>query len=70
MDKSRSIFFRILPFLCGAFLAFSLYEIYDSIIIGNNQKLIVFIVLSAAVVLGLLAAIIGNVAARKRRNRK
>jgi len=70
MDKFKPAFFRVLPFFCGAFLAFSLYEIYDSIIIGNNKKLITFIVLSAAVVLGLLAAIIGNVAARKRGNRK
>jgi|GEM_PF-4884149 len=67
MKKFVAVYYKILPYYCGALLAFSLYELYDSLMGGNRDRIAAYIILSAAFAVGLISGIIINVCSRNKK---
>lgn len=60
MRKFAFVYFKILPYYCGAFLAFVLYELYEIITFGSRDKTVVYIIIGASLAFG----VIGGIAAK------
>ena len=67
MKKFVAVYYKILPYYCGALLAFSLYELYDSLMGGNRDRIAAYIILSAAFAVGLISGIIISVCSRNKK---
>ncbi len=69
MRKFASVYFKILPYYCGAFLAFVLYELYEIISFGSRDKTIVYIIIGASLAFGIIGGIAAKFGSGKRKQK-
>lgn len=69
MKKFATVYFKILPYYCGAFLAFVLYELYEIITFGSRDKTIVYITIGTSLAFGVIGGFAAKFGSGRRKQK-